>query len=320
MPTITQLAYVVAVDQCRHFGRAAAIANVSQPTLSAQLRKLEDELGVPLFDRRKHPILPTEEGKDLIEQARTILTEVRRLEAMADRQSDDLAGEFRLGVIPTVAPFLLPLVLDRFSRSYPRVELYVEEIPTDRLIDELDRDTLQAGILATPLGLTRIEEEPLYYETLQVYVGRHHRLASEDRVSRRMLKPEGLWLLSEEHCLREQVIVACGTGDQKGCFPSVHLKGGSLETVVGLVSRGQGYTVLPSTAADAMSRRGFEGVTVEFRSPMPAREVSLVHRRGHLKRGIERALRTTIDACLPPGLVRRRSKALNVLSLMGQFK
>jgi len=320
MPTITQLEYVVAVDQCRHFGRAAAMANVSQPTLSAQLQKLEDELGMPLFDRRKQPILPTEEGKNIIEQARVILNEVRRLETMADRESDDLAGEFHLGVIPTVAPFLLPLFLDRFSQSYPRVELYVEELPTDRLIDELDRDTLHAGILATPLGLTRIEEEPLYYETLQVYVGRSHRIASQRRVSRRMLKPEGLWLLSEEHCLREQVIVACGSGDQKGCFPSVHLKGGSLETVVELVSGAQGYTVLPSMAADAISKRGYEGVIVEFSSPVPAREVSLVHRRGHLKRGIERALRNTIDACLPPDLIRTKNKKLNVLSLMGQFK
>jgi len=320
MPTITQLEYVVAVDQCRHFGRAAAMANVSQPTLSAQLLKLEDELGTPLFDRRKQPILPTEEGKALIEQARIVLNEVRRFETMADRETDDLAGEFRLGIIPTVAPFLLHLFLDRFAQSYPRVELYVEELPTDRLIDQLDRDTLHAGILATPLGLTRIEEDPLYYEPLQVYVGSNHHLASERRVSRRMLKPEGLWLLSEEHCLREQVIVACGSGDQKGCFPSVHLKGGSLETVVELVSYCQGYTVLPSLAADAISKRGFEGVVIDFTSPLPAREVSLVHRRGHLKRGLERALRETIDACLPAGLVRRKNKGLNVLSLMGQFK
>jgi LysR family transcriptional regulator, hydrogen peroxide-inducible genes activator len=320
MPTITQLEYAVAVDRCRHFGRAAAMANVSQPTLSAQLQKLEDELGVPLFDRRKRPVLPTEEGKALLEQAHLILNEVRRFEAMADRDADDLSGEFRLGIIPTAAPFLLPRFLSRFSESYPRVELHVEELPTDRLIEQLDRDTLDAGIVATPLGLTRVEEAPLYYEPLQVYVGRDHRLASERKVSRRMLRPEGLWLLSEEHCLREQVIVACGSGDQQGCFPSVHLKGGSMETVVELVSGGQGYTVLPAMAADAIAKRGHEGVVVEFSAPVPAREISLVHRRGYLKRGIEQVLRSTIDACLPSGLVPRTSKGLNVLSLMGQFK
>jgi LysR family hydrogen peroxide-inducible transcriptional activator len=320
MPTITQLEYVVAVDQCRHFSRAAAMANVSQPTLSAQLQKLEDELGVPLFDRSKQPILPTEEGKALIEQARIILNEVRRLELLADREADDLSGEFRLGVIPTVAPFLLPLFLERFARLYPRVELFVEELPTDRIIDQLDRDGLHAGILATPLGLSRIEEKPLYYENLHVYVGKGHRFASEPKVSRRMLKPEGLWLLSEEHCLREQVIVACGSGDQKGCFPSVHLKGGSLETVVEIVSRGHGYTVLPSMATESIARRGYEGVVLAFHPPVPAREVSLVRRRGHLKRGIDRALRETIEDSLPPGLQRKKSRDLNVLSLMGQFK
>lgn len=320
MPTITQLEYVVAVDQCRHFGRAAALANVSQPTLSAQLHKLEDELGVPLFDRRKQPILPTEEGIALIEQARVILNEVRRLEALADREADELSGEFRLGMIPTVAPFLLPLFLERFSHLYPRVELFVEELPTDQIIHQLDRDRLHAGIVATPLGLTRIEEQPLYYEKLLVYVGKGHRFASERKLSRRMLKPEGLWLLSEEHCLREQVIVACGSGDQKGCFPSVHLKGGSLETVVEIVSRGNGYTVLPSMATDSVSKGRYDGVAVPFTSPVPAREVSLVHRRGYLKRGIERALRDTIDESLPVDLQRKKSRDLNVLSLMGQFK
>jgi LysR family hydrogen peroxide-inducible transcriptional activator len=320
MPTLTQLEYVLAVDRCRHFGRAAAMANVSQPTLSAQLQKVEDELGVPLFDRGKKPILPTEEGKALIEQARVILNEVRRLEVLAKREADDLSGEFRLGVIPTVAPFLLPLFLDRFSGLFPRVELFVEELPTDRVIEELDRDRLHAGILATPLGLTRFEEGPLYYEPLQLYVGTGHRFAKERKVSRDLLSAEGLWLLSEEHCLREQVIVVCGSGDQKGCFPSVHLKGGSLETVVEIVSRGHGYTVLPSMAADSISRRGYRGVVVNLDSPVPAREVSLVHRRGHLKRGIERALRETIEECLPPNLQRKKSPRLNVLSLMGQFK
>jgi LysR family hydrogen peroxide-inducible transcriptional activator len=212
------------------------------------------------------------------------------------------------------------LFLERFSGLYPRVELFVEELPTDRIIEELDRDRLDAGILATPLGLTRIEEEPLYYETLQVYVGKGHRFASQRSVSRRMLKPEGLWLLSEEHCLREQVIVVCGSGDQKGCFPSVHLKGGSLETVVEIVSRGHGYTVLPSMAADSVSRRGYQGVVVTLESPVPAREVSLVDRRGHLKRGIKRALRETIEASLPSNLPRKKTSDLKVLSLMGQFK
>ncbi len=320
VPTITQLEYVVAVDQCRHFGRAAVLCNVSQPTLSAQLQKLEDELGVPLFDRRRQPVLPTDEGKPIIEQAKVVLNEVQRMEMLADSNTGDLEGEFKLAVIPTIAPYLIPLFLDDFTERYPKVELFLEELPTEKIIEGLDRDRLHAGIVATPLGLTRIEEDPLYYEPLQVYVGKGHRFAKLKKVSEKMLKAEGLWLLSEEHCLREQVIIICGSGDQRGCFPSVHLKGSSLDTVVELVSKGLGYTVLPLMIAESMARRKFEGIVVPITSPAPAREVSLVHRRGDLKRGIERALKTTIDAHLPAVLARRRSGEFHVLSLMGQFR
>jgi LysR family hydrogen peroxide-inducible transcriptional activator len=320
MPTITQLQYAAAVDQCRHFGRAAALCNVSQPTLSAQLQKLENELGFPLFDRRKQPILPTEEGKPILEQVRVVLNEVRRLGMLAEQSGDEISGEFRLGVIPTVAPFLLPLFLDHFTALCPRVELFVEELPTDKIIEQLDRDQLHAGIAATPLGLTRIEEEPIYYEPMRVYAATGHAITGMKQVDEKSLEPKGLWLLSEEHCLREQVIVVCGSGDQRGCYPSVHMKGGSLDTVVELVSGGNGYTVLPLLAADALARRRFEGAIVPFTPPVPAREVSLVHRRGHLKRGIGQALRNAIDDRLPKGLLRRKGQGIHVLSLMGQFR
>ena len=320
MPTITQLEYVVALDQCRHFGRAAALCHVSQPTLSAQLQKLEDGLGVTLFDRSKQPVLPTEEGKAIIEQAAIVLTEVRRLELLASQDRDDLEGEFKLGVIPTIAPYLVPLFLDHFTRQYPGVELFLEELPTARIIDSLDRDRLHAGIVATPLGLKRIEEEPLYYEPLALYVGRDSPMARLRAVREKAIKPEGLWLLSEEHCLREQMIVVCGSGDQRGCFPSVHMKGGSLETVVELVSSGRGYTVLPRMAAESVVRRKFEGVVLPISEPTPAREVSLVHRRGFLKQRIVRALKAAIDSRVPSSLPRAKSREIRVLSLMGQFR
>ena len=320
MATITQLEYVVALDRCRHFGRAAALSNVSQPTLSAQLQKLEDELGLALFDRSKQPILPTDDGKPIIEQAKVVLNEFHRLELLASRNLDDVSGEFRLAVIPTIAPYLVPRFLKEFTSRYPKVELFIEEQPTDRIIEALDRDLLDAGILATPLGLTRIEEEPLYYEPLYVYAAPGHPLAAKTRVSEKTLNPKGLWLLSEEHCLREQVIVVCGSGDQRGTFPSVHLKGGSLETVIELVSRSQGYTLLPLMAAEAIKQRRFEGRVIPIRRPTPAREVSLVHRRGHLKKAVMRVLRSTIESRLPDTLPRTRSRSFNVLSLQGQFK
>lgn len=324
MPTITQLEYVVALDQCRHFGRAASMCHVSQPTLSAQLQKLEDELGVTLFDRTKQPVLPTEEGKAIIEQATIVLNELRRLELMATQEGNELEGEFKLGIIPTIAPFLVPLFLDRFTEDYPRVELFLEELPTARIIEALDRDRLHAGIVATPLGLKRIEEEPLYYEPLSLYVGPNSPMASLKTIREKAIPPEGLWLLSEEHCLREQVLVVCGSGDQRGSFPSFHMKGGSLETVIELVSGGDGYTLLPEMAAESVARRRFEGAVVPISAPTPAREVSLIFRRGFLKQRIVEALEATIGACIrergPKTLLREKSEAVRVLSLMGQFR
>lgn len=320
MATITQLNYVVALDRCRHFGRAATLSNVSQPTLSAGLQKLEDELGLALFDRSKQPILPTDDGRPIIEQAKVVLNEFHRLELLASRNVDDVSGEFRLALIPTIAPYLVPLFLEEFTSHYPKVELFIEEQPTDRIIEALDRDQVDAGILATPLGLTRIEEEPLYYEPLYAYAAPGHPLAAKTRVSESALGPDGLWLLSEEHCLRKQVIVVCGSGDQWGSFPTVHLKGGSLETVIELVSKSQGYTLLPLMAADAVKQRGFEGSVIPIRKPTPAREVSLVHRRGPLKKAVMAVLKSTIEANLPDSLPRIQPAAFNLLGLLGQFK
>jgi LysR family hydrogen peroxide-inducible transcriptional activator len=318
--SITQLEYVAALDRYRHFGRAAAHCHVSQPTLSAQLRKLEDELGVVLFDRNKQPILPTDDGKAFIEQAKIVLTEYRRFSLLGNRSADELSGEFRLAMIPTVAPYLMPLFLERFTHRYPRIELAIEEMSTERIIDALDKDHIDAGVLATPLGLSRIEEEPLYYEPFFLYVGRDHRYARSARVSESMLDSAELWLPSEEHCLRQQVVDVCGGSDRGGCFPSVHLKGGSLETVVEMVSRGKGYTLLPQLAADSVTRRKFEGAVVPISKPTPAREVSLVHRRGHLKQSMMKLLRAEIEGSLPKNLPRAKSAAIRIIELSGHFK
>lgn len=320
MASITQLEYVVALDQSRHFGRAALQCNVSQPTLSAQLRKLEDELGVVLFDRNKQPILPTEDGKAFIEQAKVVLTEFKRFSLLGNRSADELSGEFRLAVIPTIAPYLMPLFLGKFTTRYPRIELAIEEMSTERIIEALDKDQIDAGILATPLGLSRVEEEPLFYEPFFLYVGPGHRLLKSSKVSESMLDPGELWLPSEEHCLRQQVVDVCGGGERGGCFPSVHLKGGSIETLVEMVSRGQGYTLLPQLAAESVARRKFEGKVLPLARPAPAREVSLVHRRGHLKQSMLKLLKVSIEGGLHRELPREKSKAFRVVELVGHFR
>jgi len=320
MASITQLEYVVALDQCRHFGRAALQCHVSQPTLSAQLRKLEDELGVVLFDRNKQPILPTEDGKAFIEQAKVVLTEFKRFSLLGNRSADELSGEFRLGVIPTIAPYLMPLFLGKFTTRYPRIELAIEEMSTERILEALDKDQIDAGILATPLGLSRVEEEPLFYEPFFLYVGPGHPFVKSNKVAESMLDPSELWLPSEEHCLRQQVVDVCGGGERGGCFPSVHLKGGSIETLVEMVSRGQGYTLLPQLAAESVARRKFEGKVLPITRPAPAREVSLVHRRGHLKQSMLRLLKVSVEAALPRDLPREKSRSFRVVELVGHFR
>lgn len=320
MATLTQLEYVVAVDQCRHFGRAASLCHVSQPTLSAQMHKLEEEIGVTLFDRSKQPVLPTDDGKPLIEQAKVVLNEFSRLTTMTQKNPDELVGEFRLGVIPTIAPYLMPLFLKPFAERYRQIELYIEELSTEKIIEALDRDQIDAGVAATPLGLTRIDEQPLYYEPFRVYVGRGHPLAGTDKVSERMLDSGQVWLLAEEHCLREQIIVACGSGTERGSFRSVHLNGGSLDTIIELVASGQGYTLLPLLVADSVSGRRFPGSVIPFVRPEPVREVSLIYRRGYLKQQLMQHVRTTIEEHLPVSLPRQKAKTFRVLGLSGQFK
>lgn len=320
MASITQLEYVVALDQCRHFGRAASQCHVSQPTLSAQLRKLEDELGVVLFDRNKQPILPTDDGKAFIEQAKVVLTEFKRFSLLGNRSADELSGEFRLAVIPTIAPYLMPLFLGIFTNRYPRIELAIEEMSTRRILEALDKDQIDAGILATPLGLSRVEEEPLFYEPFFLYVGPHHRWLKAERISETMLDPAELWLPSDEHCLRQQIVAVCGSGESGGCFPSVHLKGGSVETLVEMVSKGQGYTLLPQLAADSVARRKFEGRVIPIARPAPAREVSLVHRRGHLKQSMLKLLKESIESQLPKGLPRTKARSFRVVELVGYFR
>ena len=320
MSSISQLEYVIAVDQTRHFGRAAELCHVSQPTLSTQIQKLEDELQVILFDRNKQPILPTEKGRSLIEQARLVVTEHKRLLLMAQKKTDSLEGEFKLAVIPTVAPFLVPRLMQKFNETYPQVLLSIEEMSSLQIIEGLDKDTLDAGILATPLGLSRIFEEPLYYESFFLFVHPNHPFAGLQTVGENMLSQEDLWLPSEEHCLRSQALQLCKLESQGGCYPSIKIKGGSLETILELVENGTGYTLLPQIAADLYQTRHLKGRVVKISRPSPAREVSLVHRRGHLKQAILKAMKLVVDGSLPKSLPREKSKAFRVIGLEGQFQ
>ncbi|MFQ5717072.1 MAG: LysR substrate-binding domain-containing protein, partial [Nitrospinales bacterium] len=241
--TLTQLSYIAAVAQTRNFGLAAKACFVSQPTLSMQIHKLEEELGAILFDRSKRPVEPTAIGRRVVCQARLALQEVLRIEEMIKEERGEVSGEFRLGIIPTLAPYLLPLFLESFTQTYPKVNLIVEELQTRQIIERLGDDAINAGILATPLNCRGIIERPLFYEPFVVYLAPGHPYRSLAKVSENDLSLNDVWLLNEGHCFRDQAIKLCKRArDKGGEKKNLTFESGNLETLRRLVDKKFGYT------------------------------------------------------------------------------
>lgn len=315
MINISQLEYLLAVATHRHFGKAAKACHVTQPTLSMQIQKLEEELGVVIFDRSKKPILPTEAGEALLAQARLVVSEFKKLHVMAKHREGVVAGDFHLAIIPTLSTYVIPLVLESFANSYPQVKLHIREMQTDHLIDALEREEIDGGILATPLGVTGIKEEVLFYEPFYLYVHKSHPLAKVKQVRESDVDGKELWLLEEGHCFRNQVARFCGMRGRKGVLPNVRFESGSLETLKRLVERHIGYTLVPYLAVMTETPDEAEAVVVPFVKPIPAREVSLVYRREQLKQPILNALMETILKSLPAKLTGMEKKELEVLDI-----
>ena len=314
MATLTQLEYLVAVDRLRHFGKAAKACHVSQPTLSMQLHKLEEEYGLTFFDRSKQPILPTQEGLAVIEQAKTVLREVGKLDHLCRNRKNEPTGDFRLALIPTIAPYLLPLFLGAFAERYPEVKLSIEEMTTENIIAALEQDRVDAGILATPLQIEALVERPLYYEPFSLYVSAEHPMARLESVNEERLDGKDLWLLSEGHCLRNQIVRICSLRGKPGIFPNVKFESGSLETVIHLVEQGHGYTLLPLLATRSLARNRREQLK-PFTKPVPSREVSLVYRRTQYKQPILEALAAQVQASLPADLPKEKPKGFEVVKI-----
>ncbi len=314
MATLTQLQYLVAVDHHKHFGKAAKACHISQPTLSMQLQKLEQEYEITFFDRDKKPILPTPEGQPVIEQAKTILREMGKLDHLAKNRKDLPQGEFKLALIPTIAPYLLPLFLAQFARAYPQVTLTIEEMTTGQILNALDEDRIDAGILATPLHTDGLIEQPLFYEPFMLYVSKGHELARVDQIKEEKLDAKDIWLLAEGHCLRNQIVKVCSLRGKPGVFTNVRFESGSLSTVIHLVEQGNGYTLLPSLATRALAGSS-KALLKPFAQPVPSREVSLVYTRSQYKKSILEALTREILKSLPASLATQKSKNIEVIKI-----
>jgi LysR family hydrogen peroxide-inducible transcriptional activator len=314
MASLTQLEYLLAVDKHRHFGKAAAACHVSQPTLSMQLQKLEEEYEVTFFDRSKQPVLPNPEALPLIEQARLVLREYSKLRHMTRDSNTELSGEFKLGIIPTVAPYLLPRFLGNFATTHPKVNLVIREMTTPQIIDALDRDEMDAGILATPIEVPTLDERPLYYEPFFLYTSKGHPLAKLKSVSEEDLTANGVWLLTEGHCLRTQVLRLCSARKSSGVFKNISLESGSMEMLVELINQGHGYTLLPAMAALRIPAENRPQLK-DIKSPIPTREISLVYRRSQYKQNILKAVSEAVKNTLPEEVFAKRGTHLNVVQL-----
>ncbi len=307
--TLTQLTYLIAVDNHRHFARAAEACFVTQPTLSMQIQKLEEELGVLLFDRSKHPVKPTSIGEKLIAQARTILHEAERMQQILQESKNVLEGPFKLGVIPTITSSLVPRFLNQFNAKFPKIQLQVIELTTEMILEKLQRDELDAAILATPLNERSVIEKPLYYEPFMAYIPEDHRLGKETFVTNSELDIDEILLLNEGHCFRNSVINLCRTSPSMG-QKNVDLESGNFDILVKLAKKGYGMTLLPYLYAIDLSKEE-QSRLKPIADPKPTREISLVYSRAELKIKVIEELGKIIQNSVPEKLLESSDQVLS---------
>jgi LysR family hydrogen peroxide-inducible transcriptional activator len=315
MPSISQLEYIVAVDKYRHFGKAAEHCHVTQPTLSQQIQKLEEEIGFPIFDRIKKPVVPTAKGLKFLTQSKVLLHEHQRLLDISRFESNEVSGEFKLGVIPTIAPYLLPLFIESFSKNHPAIHLSIDELKTETIVARLREDQLDAAILATPLKEVGLRERPIFYEPFSLYVAKSHPLNSRKRIKEDDLSGKDMWLLQDGHCFRNQVVRWCSLKPGDGVFPNVQFEGGNIDTLRYLIRKSQGYTLVPQLFVETLSAGERNDFVREFEKPAPVRQVSLVYRRDQWKSDILAALEAAIVKSLPRGLTTFDPKRNEILAI-----
>lgn len=292
MATLRQLEYALALQEHRNFVRAAEACEVGQPTLSTQLQKLEDELGIVLFDRSRKPVEPTDDGSKLLDQFRRVMRENDRIEEVVYELRGVVAGPYRLGIIPTMAPTILPNLVAAMSKKHPEVELRLEELTTQEIIARLQQETLDGGILATPLGHPKICEFPICREDFVVYHASQLELPTDKdgRVRLARLPLEKLVVMRDGHCLRTQTLDLCQLDRKAEHTQHFTFEAGSLGTLCRMVEQGPFFTVLPKLAAADLESRGLGKYIKPIAGSVPYRQIAIVAHRAATRRAIREVI------------------------------
>jgi LysR family hydrogen peroxide-inducible transcriptional activator len=302
--TLVQLEYIVALDALKHFAKAAAHCHITQPSLSMQVQKLEDELDVQIFVRT-NPVTTTEAGQIVIEQAKKILAEAHMMHQLIQHEKDIIAGTLKIGIIPTLAPYLLPQFLQSFIKKYPQVRLSVHEITTENIIRQLKNGSLDAGILATPLNVAELKEIFLFNEEFVAYVSRKEKVFNKKYLLPDDIDVHSMWLLEEGHCLRNQVMNLCALQKDSSIEKHFDYAAGSIETLKRFVEKSGGITLLPELATYDMSAAKKDMLRY-FKNPAPVREISVVTLKTFTKTRLIHILKQTILETLPPQLKQKK--------------
>ncbi|MCT4562133.1 MAG: LysR substrate-binding domain-containing protein [Crocinitomicaceae bacterium] len=296
--TLQQLEYIVALDNYRHFVKAAESCFVTQPTLTMQVKKLEEEIGIQLFERTKKPLVPTPAGEYFIGKARQILHDIDELKAYVSDEVESMEGEYRLSIIPTLAPYVLPLFLPHFIKHYPKTKLIIQEQQTEVMLEALQKGTIDLGILVTPVDQRGIREIPVFNESFMVYLPENSTEFTEKLPTPEDLNPDQLLLLEEGHCFRAQALELCQSRTEMYGH-GFAFQSGSIEALKHLVQQNLGYTLVPELA---VTKEEYKKNVRRFADPQPTREVSIVVHNSFTKEALIEGLRDSIQSTLPAGV------------------
>ena len=305
--TLQQLEYVLALDKTRHFVRAAELCGVTQPTLSAMVQKLEDEMDCKIFDRSRQPIEPTEIGKQIIQQAQVIVYQVNQLKESIRSEKESISGTLNLAIIPTIAPYLLPQFIAAFSKSYPNIALKVSELHTDTIIEKLRIAEIDMAILSTPLQDPKILEVPMYYEKFIAYISPREPIYEKTELSATDMPLDKLWVLEEGHCLRNQVFNFC---NKKQLHNTIY-EAGSIDTLVKIVDVNGGYTIIPELHIELLSEKQKLNLR-EIVNPEATREISVVIRHDFVREGMLNAVAECVKQIIPAHMLDARLKKFSI--------